>query len=384
MRRREQHRRPYPSPSNRPALDLSAIDGRYPSVGIKELNSPGNGSDCASPDGVRITHRNYIKIKMSGKLVFEEGDEHPFTADDLEDLKEIGRGQFGVVHKMRHTASNRIIAVKKVRFQNRPDDPEEGYRMKELTAEIKTIQDAASCKDIVAYYGVTTKEGDCLICMELMDISLERMYKLVADKQEKVNEDVLGVVGMTILNALNSLKSCKGIMHRDVKPSNILLSLEGDVKLCDFGISRYLENSIAKTVEKGCRPYMAPERLQHPQDAYDIRADVWSLGMTMLEVALTKYPYNDFDKKTVFMQTATIVEDDPTVLTPQDGFSHRTTNFIGQCLTKEKEQRPTFEGLMRTDFYKYYSRLPDTKSIVKNYLTKLHEEDKGKPDSFFS
>jgi serine/threonine protein kinase len=70
----------------------------------------------------------------------------------------------------------------------------------------------------------------------------------------------------------------------DVKPSNILLGHEGAIKLCDFGISGQLIDSIAKTRDAGCRPYMAPERIDPRQSGkgYDVRSDVWSLGITMV------------------------------------------------------------------------------------------------------
>lgn len=129
--------------------------------------------------------------------------------------------------------------------------------IRQLKNEVETIKDAATCHDVVAFYGVTFKEGDCYICMELMSTSLEKVYKAVHHMGERFNEDVLGIIGVTVLDALNCLKKLKGIMHRDVKPSNILLSLDGIVKLCDFGISGYLENSIARTRDVGCRPYMA-------------------------------------------------------------------------------------------------------------------------------
>ena len=75
--------------------------------------------------------------------------------------------------------------------------------------------------------------------------------------------------------------------------SNILLHERGDIKLCDFGISGQLIDSIARTKDAGCRPYMAPERIdpEFSHKGYDVRSDVWSLGITLMEVATGRFPY---------------------------------------------------------------------------------------------
>lgn len=156
------------------------------------------------------------------------------------------------------------------------------------------MKSSNDCQYIVQFYGAIFKEGDCWISMEIMSTSLDKFYKYVYERQmQRIPENILGQITVATVHALNYLKEKLKIIHRDVKPSNILLHEGGDIKLCDFGISGQLIDSIARTKDAGCRPYMAPERIdpEFSHKGYDVRSDVWSLGITLMEVATGRFPY---------------------------------------------------------------------------------------------
>ncbi|MED6251233.1 Dual specificity mitogen-activated protein kinase kinase 6, partial [Ataeniobius toweri] len=172
-------------------------------------------------------------------------------ADDLEQICELGRGAYGVVDKMRHVPSGLIMAVKRIRAT--VNTQEQKRLLMDLDISMRTVD----CFYTVTFYGALFREGDVWICMELMDTSLDKFYKQVIEKGLTIPEDILGKIAVSIVKALEHLHSNLQVIHRDVKPSNVLINTQGQVKMCDFGISGYLVDSVAKTMDAGCKPYMA-------------------------------------------------------------------------------------------------------------------------------
>ena len=128
---------------------------------------------------------------------------------------------------------------------------------KRLLMDLDISMRSSDCPYTVHFYGAMFREGDVWICMEVMDISLDKFYAKAFANELLISEEVLGKIAFSVISALHYLHTELKVIHRDVKPSNILINRSGHVKMCDFGISGYLVDSVAKTIDAGCKPYMA-------------------------------------------------------------------------------------------------------------------------------
>uniref|UniRef100_A0A2P2I139 mitogen-activated protein kinase kinase n=1 Tax=Hirondellea gigas TaxID=1518452 RepID=A0A2P2I139_9CRUS len=199
------------------------------------------------------------------------------NTDDFEKLGELGAGNGGVVNKERHKPSGLIMARKLIHLEVKP------AVWNQIIRELKVLHECNS-PFIVGFYGAFYSEGEISICMEYMDGgSLDLLLKQAI----RIPETVLANISSTVLKGLAYLREKHQIIHRDVKPSNILVNSRGEVKICDFGVSGQLIDSMANTFV-GTRSYMSPERLNG--DHYSVASDIWSLGLSLVEMAIGMYP----------------------------------------------------------------------------------------------
>ncbi|XP_045476262.1 dual specificity mitogen-activated protein kinase kinase 4 isoform X2 [Harmonia axyridis] len=341
--------------SNKPNMSLPSIqkttkDPLQDKTRYRHKHKTKSKSSAAPPENIKPRDARFKicqNMHSTGKLTFD-GVTYDFTSDDLQDMGEIGRGGFGTVNKMIHRKSGIVIAVKRIR--STVDEKEQ----KQLLMDLDVVMKSNECKYIVQFYGALFKEGDCWICMELMDTSLDKFYKFIYEKlRKRIPEAILGKIALATVKALNYLKEELKIIHRDVKPSNILLDKGGNIKLCDFGISGQLVDSIARTKDAGCRPYMAPERIdpQVGSKGYDVRSDVWSLGITLMEVATGRFPYPRWNS--VFDQLHQVVNGEAPRLTNNsnhNSFTAEFVNFVNTCLIKDEHLRPKYNKLLQDPF----------------------------------
>jgi mitogen-activated protein kinase kinase len=194
-----------------------------------------------------------------------------------------------------------------------------------------------SCRSdyICRYYGAFDDvSGTVSIAMEFCEGgSLDSVYKEVQRYNGRTGEKVLAKVAAGVLNGLQYLASLN-IMHRDIKPSNILLCRNGQVKLCDFGVSGEFGTKGDASTFIGTSYYMAPERITG--QSYTINSDVWSLGVTLLEVAQHRFPFPA----------------DGTEMQPRAGLIDLLTYIVRQPIPELKDDPPIVWPQSMRDFIK--------------------------------
>ncbi|KAH9900306.1 MAP kinase [Xylariomycetidae sp. FL2044] len=265
--------------------------------------------------------------------------------EDLEIVKELGSGNGGTVSKVKHLPTQTMMARKIIHVEAK----------KELRKRIvRELQIMHGCHSdyIVTFYGAFLNDhGDVIMCMEYMDVgSLDRVSRVFGP----IRVDVLGKIAEATLGGLTYLYSKLHIMHRDIKPSNILTNSKGHIKLCDFGVSGELVNSIADTFV-GTSTYMAPERIQG--EKYTVKSDVWSFGLTIMELAIGKFPFaaseqlsdGDGAPAGILDLLQQIVHEPAPKLPKSDAFPPILEEMIQKCLYKEPEERPTPQELWDRD-----------------------------------
>uniref|UniRef100_A0A2K6KYZ2 mitogen-activated protein kinase kinase n=1 Tax=Rhinopithecus bieti TaxID=61621 RepID=A0A2K6KYZ2_RHIBE len=229
-----------------------------------------------------------------------------------------------VCETFRQYSSGNLLSLMSVRWMK---------RTKQLLMDLDKVIRRSDCPYIVQFYGALFGEGDCLICMELMSTSFDKFHKYVYSVLDDViTEEILGKITLATVKALNHLKENLKIIHRDIKPSNILLDRSENIRLYDFSISGQVVDSIAKTKDASCRPYMAPERID---PTYDVRCDVWSLEITF-----------------VFDQLTQVVKGDPPQLSNSE--EREFSPFVNLYLTKDESKRSKYKELLKHLFILMY------------------------------
>ncbi|XP_069972882.1 serine/threonine-protein kinase 3 isoform X11 [Penaeus vannamei] len=264
----------------------------------------------------------------------------------------LGEGSYGSVYKALHKESGQVLAIKQV-----PIDTD----LQEIIKEISIMQQCDS-PHVVKYYGSYFKDSDLWIVMEYCGAgSVSDIMRL---RKKTLNEEEIATIIYDTLRGLEYLHLRRKI-HRDIKAGNILLNTQGHAKLADFGVAGQLSDTMAKrNTVIGTPFWMAPEVIQ--EIGYDCVADIWSLGITALEMAEGKPPYGDIHPmRAIFM----IPTKPPPSFREPDQWQPEFIDFVSRCLVKNPEERATASKLLQHQFI----RGAQPASILRNMLEEAME-----------
>jgi serine/threonine protein kinase len=260
-------------------------------------------------------------------------------------LSVIGKGGFGTVYQVEHIPSKHIFAGKCMSATYLDEETRQG-----LEAEIAFMREVES-PWTVRYYGTVNFEGSLMILMEYCNRGSLR--DILDARQKVLSEDQISVVMLDLLHALEFLHSKHRIVHRDVKGANLLMTSEGEVKLVDFGISRKFDgNRNCKTTTIVGTPYwMAPEVITGRPYSYPV--DIWSVGITAVELAEGSPPWAEFPASTAMVQIT--VRGFPGYRFP-DHHSVEFTDFVSRCVERNPADRASPSELLQHPFVKRAER----------------------------
>ncbi|XP_023845235.1 mitogen-activated protein kinase kinase kinase kinase 4 isoform X3 [Salvelinus sp. IW2-2015] len=296
-------------------------------------------------------------------------------------IEVVGNGTYGQVYKGRHVKTGQLAAIK---VMDVTEEEEE-----EIKLEINMLKTYSHHRNIATYYGAFVKKSpagqDDQLWLVMEYCGAGSVTDLVKKtKGNCLKEDWIAYICREVLRGLSHLHS-HHVIHRDIKGQNVLLTENAEVKLVDFGVSAQLDRTIGRRNTFIGTPYwMAPEVIacdENPDSTYDYRSDLWSLGITALEMAEGAPPLCDMHP----MRALFLIPRNPPPKLKSKKWSKKFLSFVESCLVKNYLHRPATETLLRHSFIKDLPNERQVRIMLKDHLDRTRKKrDKEGPEYEYS
>ncbi|XP_032241097.1 myosin-IIIb isoform X3 [Nematostella vectensis] len=282
---------------------------------------------------------------------------------DWQLVESIGEGTYGEVYKVRNVKTGEIAAAKVI------DSILE--KIEEVLPELEILKKFSDHPNIAGFHGAfiqrdPNRQDQLWLVMELCrGGSVTNLVKNLIKKGKSLEEDLVAYILHETLKGVEYLHR-KNVMHRDIKGANVMLTNEADIRLIDFGVSSELTNALMKKNSSVGTPFwMAPEVIACEQQldySYDMRCDVWSIGITGIELADGVAPLSDEHPMRALFK---IPRNKPPTMKHPEKWSHEYRDFIAHCLIKDFEERPFVSQLLQHPFLNW---VPTKKLALRRKL----------------
>lgn len=282
----------------------------------------------------------------------------------LEVLNKIGKGSSCCVYKAQDKKTGEIYALK----QSLSPDNESLFKKEIMIYRLFNNESPYIIKYYDCFKAKNEENKKCLyLQLEYCQYgSIRDIIKHARKKDIVMTETEISSVIYMVLLGIKFIHS-KKLINRDIKGRNILITKDGEVKLCDFGICRIYHKNRMKEIRGGSPYWMAPEILK--KEEYNQNIDIWALGITCIELAEFEPPYSDFGSNEVIKQ---IIKSPPQGLSKPKKWSKEFNDFIRQCLLLDKNKRPMADELLKHDFITMIGKKNlNRKLILLNYLSRV-------------
>ncbi|XP_073796528.1 TRAF2 and NCK interacting kinase b isoform X15 [Danio rerio] len=282
----------------------------------------------------------------------------------------VGNGTYGQVYKGRHVKTGQLAAIK---VMDVTGDEEE-----EIKAEINMLKKYSHHRNIATYYGAFIKKNppgmDDQLWLVMEFCGAGSVTDLIKNtKGNSLKEEWTAYICREILRGLTHLHQHK-VIHRDIKGQNVLLTENAEVKLVDFGVSAQLDRTVGRRNTFIGTPYwMAPEVIacdENPDATYDFKSDLWSLGITAIEMAEGAPPLCDMHP----MRALFLIPRNPAPRLKSKKWSKKFQSFIESCLVKNHNQRPSTEQLIKHPFIKDLPNERQVRIQLKDHIDRTKKK----------